>query len=519
MKTIAMYLPQFHEIPENDRWWGTGFTEWTAARSAEKLFEGHNQPREPLNDDYYNLLDRSTMDRQTELAKKYGLDGFCFYHYYFKGGKKVLEKPAENLLRWNDLDMPFCFCWANETWGRTWSRLDHHHEAINPWAEKLEEKGSTGGRANGILLEQRYGREMEWKDHFDYLLPFFRDKRYIKKNGAPIFLIYNPEEIRCLSEMIFFWKKLARENGLLDIYVIGENCTKKMKGLDGILICGPSMYRDPKVGGQTIKPYTQNGILSYDYKELWENAVAADPVPGCKTYFGAFTDYDDTPRRGKNGWVLDGVSTELFEKYLYLLMRKNQIAQNEYTFINAFNEWGEGMYLEPDKKRGYSYLEILKKVKERVNSDLLSEKVDYDRDVTTKDSGNGSAEYKLEKYRAYMQLMDRWMGLREKGIRLSCYLKKYHFARVAVYGIGILGRHLVKELLEDGIDIRYLIDRKENVSQLDIPTYRLGEGLPTVDVIIVTATYDYQYGEIWDDIRKCNINYPILSLSEMIFEI
>ena len=122
IKTIAMYLPQFHETPENNKWWGEGFTEWTAVTKAEKLFEGHNQPREPLSNNYYNLLDRKAMEQQAGLAKQYGLDGFCFYHYYFKNGKKVLERPAENLLKWKELDMPFCFCWANEGWARTWSR-------------------------------------------------------------------------------------------------------------------------------------------------------------------------------------------------------------------------------------------------------------------------------------------------------------------------------------------------------------------------------------------------------------
>lgn len=519
MKTIAMYLPQFHAIPENDRWWGKGFTEWTAVRSAERLFEGHDQPREPLNDDYYDLLDRSTMDRQAKLAKQYGLDGFCFYHYYFKSGKKVLEKPAENLLQWTDIDMPFCFCWANETWGRTWSRLNYHHEVINPWAEKLEKKDLIEEETNGILLEQRYGREMEWKRHFDYLLPFFKDKRYIKKNGAPVFLIYKPGEIRCLPEMICFWKKLARENGLLDIYVIGENCTRKTKGLNGILICGPSMYRDPKIGGKAIRPYTQNGVLSYSYKELWENAVCASSVLGCKTYFGAFIDYDDTPRRGKNGWVLDGVSAGLFEKYLYLLMRKNQMAHNEYTFINAFNEWGEGMYLEPDKKRGYRYLEIVKEVKEKVDNEQIPIEIDRGREGSGKECEIDGERYKGEKNLAYVQALDKWMGLREQGIHLSDYLKRYDYGKVAVYGIGILGRHLVKELLEDGVDIRYLIDKKENVLYPGIATYRLADDLPAVDVIIVTAIYEYQYGEIWDDIRKYNMDCPIVSLAEMIFEV
>lgn len=517
MKMIAMYLPQFHQIPENDRWWGKGFTEWTAVRSAERLFEGHDQPREPLNDDYYDLLDRSAMDRQAKLAKQYGLDGFCFYHYYFKSGKKVLEKPAENLLQWTDIDMPFCFCWANESWGRTWSRLDHRYESINSWTEKTEGKEETEKKSNGILLEQRYGREKEWKAHFDYLLPFFKDKRYIKKDGAPVFLIYKPQQIKCLAEMICFWKRLARQEGLGDIYLIGENCTRRLKGLDGILLYGPLMYQDPKTGGHVVQPRIKNGVRTYSYQKLWENAIAARPVSGCKTYFGGFTDYDDTPRHGKNGSALEGASAELFEKYLYLLVKKNQMAQNGYTFINAFNEWGEGMYLEPDKKRGYRYLEAVKEVKERISSEQML--FNHHREGASEECEADEEKYKSEKNLAYVQALDKWMGLREQGIHLSDYLKRYHYGKVAVYGIGILGRHLVKELLEDGVDIRYLIDKKENVLYPGIATYRLADDLPAVDVIIVTAIYEYQYGEIWDDIRKYNMDCPIVSLAEMIFEV
>ena len=136
IRTLAMYLPQFHKTRENDEWWGSGFTDWTTVRSAEKLFGGHNQRREPLNDYYYDLLEKSTMQWQAKTAAEYGINGFCFYHYYFKRGRRVLEKPAENLLEWTDISMPFCFCWANETWARTWSNVTY----ANAWSEKFERK-------------------------------------------------------------------------------------------------------------------------------------------------------------------------------------------------------------------------------------------------------------------------------------------------------------------------------------------------------------------------------------------
>lgn len=160
---------------------GEGFTEWTTVRGAASLFEGHKQPIKPLNNHYYNLLEKETMEWQTALMKKYGIDGQCFYHYYFKDGRQILEKPAENLLKWKDIDMPFCFCWANQTWARTWSNIRG-----NSWADKFEKKGNAGD--DGILIEQHYGREKEWKAHFEYLLPFFQDERYIKLNGSPVFI-------------------------------------------------------------------------------------------------------------------------------------------------------------------------------------------------------------------------------------------------------------------------------------------------------------------------------------------
>ena len=159
MKIIAFYLPQFHEIPENNEWWGKGFTEWVNVKKAQKLFDGHNQPREPLNDNYYDLKDNSVMDWQISIAKKYGVYGFCFYHYWFNG-HLLLQKPVEAFLSNKKQDMPFCICWANEHW-------------TNAWVSK----------ANKVLIEQEYGKEEDWKEHFDYLLPFFKDDRYIKNNG------------------------------------------------------------------------------------------------------------------------------------------------------------------------------------------------------------------------------------------------------------------------------------------------------------------------------------------------
>ena len=499
-----MYLPQFHETPENSKWWGKGFTEWTAVRKAEKLFDGHNQPREPLNDNYYNLLDRKAMARQAKLAKKYGLDGFCFYHYYFKDGRKILEKPAENLLKWKDLDMPFCFCWANEGWARTWSRA----KIKNVWADKFEDEGED--KVDEVLLEQKYGREEAWREHFEYLMPFFKDERYIKINNSPVFLITIPYLIHGLAEMMYNWRKLAKENGLNDIYVIGMSTDKKLNGLDAALINAPSMYL------RNIKPYWKNDIKYFNYEDVWKSALEAKSIPECKTYFGGFTDYDDTPRRGKNGSFFDGASVELFEKYLYLLMKKNQSAGNEYAFINAFNEWGEGMYLEPDKKNEYRYLEALCRVKEKVNSEQNQVEIqESDDEILVNEKSE--TEYKAEKFHSYFLIMDKWMSLREQQLHLADYLKKYHYNEVAVYGAGVLGKHLITELLEDGITVRYAIDKRDGISCSGIRVCKLCSQMEPVDAIIVTALQEYD--DIWREIHEKGVTASVISLKEIIEEI
>ena len=199
-KILAVYLPQFYENEDNNLWWGKGFTDWETVKSAEKYFQGHNEPRIPLGRVYYDLSKKETMQEQARLAKEYGIGGFCFYHYYFKEGKRTLELPAENLLRWKDIDMPFCFNWASESWIRSWSRMSG-----NVWAEKYENAGIE--TANGVLVQQDYGSYPDWVRHFEYLLPFLRDDRYIKQDGKPVFVFYSPNDIKPLKEMTECWRE------------------------------------------------------------------------------------------------------------------------------------------------------------------------------------------------------------------------------------------------------------------------------------------------------------------------
>lgn len=311
-KVITMYLPQFYRTEENDRWWGEGFTEWTTVKAATPLLEEHYQPRTPLNENYYNLLEKETMMHQADLMKKYRVYGQCFYHYWFKNGQKILEKPAENLLKWKDIDMPFCFSWANESWVRTWSNLSDK----NVWSVKFEKVEEKSGN-NSILLEQSYGTEEDWKLHFDYLLPFFQDERYIKLNGKPVFIIYKPLIVPCMRQMIECWQHRAKEKGLPGIYFIGTNVAKQPY-FDAIF------WQESQQSRQFVDGQNEQGISCYDYDKLWKHILLTKVPKDTKVFLGGFVDYDDTPRHGTRGSLCRGVSPEKFQKYLAILLKKVQ---------------------------------------------------------------------------------------------------------------------------------------------------------------------------------------------------
>ncbi len=363
MRTIAFYLPQFHTIPENDAWWGKGFTEWVNVKKATPMYEGHYQPRVPYNQNYYCLLDDDqTLKWQVNTAKKYGVYGFCFYHYWFDG-HMLLQKPVENYLANSELDLPFCICWANEHWTNAW----------------VSEK-------DNILIAQRYGGPEEWKAHFEYLLPYLRDPRYITNDGKPLLVIYRPDLIDCLNSMLDCWTNLAKENGLpgLDFayqqihfdlnknsddsrfsynieyqpnYAIYDMTRENHKYLRAIK---RAFVRWFDKFGINLEQVRLEGLIKRDYDEVWHSVLARKPVNE-KSVPGAFVDWDNTPRKHERGSVFTGASPEKFQKYMTEQIRR---AKEEYhkdmLFLFAWNEWAEGGYMEPDEKFGYGYLEALR---------------------------------------------------------------------------------------------------------------------------------------------------------------
>lgn len=487
MKVIAFYLPQFHRVPENERWWGEGYTEWTAVRNAEKLYENHYQPRIPLNNNYYNLMQKDTMKWQTYLMKKYDVYGMCFYHYYFENGRKILEKPAENLLEWKDIDMPFCFSWANESWARTWSKIP----GKNSWNNLMETNLSHD---DGILLRQDYGEERDWEEHFNYLMRFFKDSRYIKIDGRPVFIIHKPDSISCLPKMMEKWNELSRENGMNNIFFIASNSEKA--GFDAYLC---------QEANNSSRYYNEFVV---DYEKLCKRIIENAASLSNKHYYCGFPGYDDTPRRGRSGEVIEDATPDKFYKLMKKLFFLGDRVGNDITFVNAWNEWGEGMYLEPDEKYEFAYLEALKKA--------LSDYKNIDEDEKQY-LGNlvhtNVDDIRIRKYSNFMNLFNKWLFLKEGGDTLQIYFEIKGYKRIALYGLGMAGNHLLTEIEKSQIEVIYGIDRLGDQLKFKFPVYMPDADLPEVDAIVVSVTYDFN--NIYKNLKH-KFAGPIVSLEEIV---
>jgi len=490
MKTIAFYLPQFHNIPENDKWWGDGYTEWIAVKRARPLFNDHYQPHEPLDDNYYNLLDKQTMQSQAKMMHEYGIDGMCFYHYYFESGKKVLEKPAENLLRWTDIDMPFCFSWANETWARSWSNIPNAN-AWNDVNSSVPEDKSD----DGILLKQDYGTEIEWKEHFDYLLPFFCDERYIKVGGKPVFVFYKADIIPCLHKMTVKWEKWAQENRLPGIFFVGSN-TKKSE-------------MNAYVQQEANYSANYNGVRK-DYEvitqDIINNAITADD----NTFLCACPGYDDTPRRGNKGKVYTGSTPLNFGYQVKTLYRIAAERKHELFFVNAWNEWGEGMHLEPDKKNGYSYLEALK------NAQMTYSTIDYNRIIKEFDYSEAIRKIQNDNYKMkeLNRIMDTLLRMNNIESVIMKFFQKNEIKKFAIYGMGTIGDYLSKVFEKIGMPPTFCIDIDAERKSYSFLAYKPSDNYPEVDAIIVSTPTIFS--EVYETLCMKNNTKNIYNIEELV---
>ena len=340
-KIIAFYLPQFHQIPENDKWWGEGFTEWVNVKNAKPLFDGHYQPRVPLNNNYYDLSKPDILKWQASIARKYGIYGFCFYHYWFYE-KPLLEKPLLNFLNDKTIDINFCFCWANESWTNAWSSSDRT-----------------------VIMEQKYGDINEWKRHFDFMLPFFKDSRYIKEGNTPLLVIYRPYLYKNMIRLLDYWKELAIENGFDGLKIASQRFEEPEKEkdifeyLDYHIEYQPDydkchLSREDTVFSRikgSVKQYLLDRFnidlhiykknrrpLIFSYDEMWQNIILSKPISD-RAIAGAFVDWDNTPRHGNRGSCFKDASPERFGKYFAeQLNHVSEDYNNDYLFMFAWNE-------------------------------------------------------------------------------------------------------------------------------------------------------------------------------------
>ncbi|MBI4252671.1 glycoside hydrolase family 99-like domain-containing protein [Candidatus Uhrbacteria bacterium] len=345
IKPIAFYLPQYHPIPENDRWWGDGFTEWVNVKKAKPLFNGHYQPHVPSDTiGYYDLRDDRVRERQAEIAKHYGIYGFCYYYYWFNG-KKLLDYPLSEVLRLKRPDFPFCVCWANENWTRRWD-------------------GTTGV----VLMKQSEQSNDAIKIIYD-LLPIFNDNRYIRIGGKPLFIVYRADLLQDPLRVTQAWRRICAENGMGGIYLC---CVRsfdvidpKIFGFDSAIEMPPHQYmRSLEI--RNFHAYHANEFKgkAYDYGKIL-NTARTRAEHEYTLFRGIMPSWDNTARLGKNALVYINVDSEEYRSWLQYICAYTTIMNEpdkQYIFINAWNEWGEGCHLEPDKKNEYRYLEITKDV-------------------------------------------------------------------------------------------------------------------------------------------------------------
>lgn len=353
-RVLAFYLPQYHPIPENDEWWGKGFTEWTNVGKAKPLFPGHYQPHVPADLGYYDLRVPETREAQASMAREYGIEGFIYWHYWFGNGKRLLERPFNEVLASGKPDFPFALAWANESWSGTLHGL---------------KKGKT-------LIEQAYPGDQDYIDHFNTVLPAFKDPRYITCDGKPLFFIYKPKHFPDVKHFIELWQELARKNGLNGIFFIAVGFTlydseRATSFLNYVLEQGFDALNVINGYNWTITDFRYRIIRKVFFKQLglipdvrpYRYEQFQCPLDGSNMVFPTvLSNWDHTPRSGKKGIVLCGSTPEAFRECLRkkLDVIKEKPYDKRFLIIKSWNEWAEGNYLEPDLRYGKAYLEALK---------------------------------------------------------------------------------------------------------------------------------------------------------------
>jgi lipopolysaccharide biosynthesis protein len=350
-RLIALYLPQFHPIPENDLWWGQGFTEWTNVAQARPLFPGHEQPRLPGELGFYDLRLPETRAAQAALARAHGVEGFCYWHYWF-GGTRLLERPFEEVLASGEPAFPFCLGWANQTWSGIWH-----------------------GAPDRILVEQKYPGQADHEAHFRVLLRAFEDRRYITVSGAPLFLVLQPRELPDARRVTDLWRELALRAGLPGLHLVAVTQQDAAWdpapiGFDAITVSNQTRIAGPPSAhyGEAIRKRA-NAVRArlrgrprvYRYEDALRQFLVPEP-PGVTRYPCVIPGWDNTPRSGIRGIVLAGATPALFAGHVREAVQQvaGHDAERRIVFVKSWNEWAEGNYLEPDRRWGRAFLEAMR---------------------------------------------------------------------------------------------------------------------------------------------------------------
>ena len=350
VRAIAIYLPQYHPFPENDEWWGKGFTEWINVASAKPLFRGHYQPKIPGELGFYDLRIPEIREQQAELAKEAGIEGFCYWHYWFGNGKRLMEMPFNEVVRTGKPDFPFCLAWANHSWyAKTWDKT----------------------QKDKLLIEQKYDDVDGITEHFMALLSAFRDKRYICVDGRPVFMTFKPLQIPNVRLFIEIWNRLAIENGLKGIYFVGQCSRGEIEevlaaGFDAVNL--EEANRIHARESMLVRAIKQIQIRLFKYPRCYDyakamSAMLTDEYRRNNVFPTLCPNFDHTPRSGSKGLVYTDSTPDALYKHVKDTIEyvKDKPYDNRVLFIKSWNEWGEGNYMEPDRKYGKGYIEAMRK--------------------------------------------------------------------------------------------------------------------------------------------------------------
>jgi len=341
-RLIAFYLPQYHPIPENDAWWGKGFTEWANVANAKPLFKGHYQPHLPADLGFYDLRVPETRLAQAAMAREYGIEAFCYYHYWF-AGKPLLERPFNEVLASGEPDFPFFFFFSNQSWTGIWY-----------------------GAPDRILIEQTYPGIDDHKRHFDYLLRAFQDPRYLRVEGKPVFVVFRPAELPDSVNVTKLWRQWATDAGLPGLFLLAVHKSPHWKpalfGFDGIVHSPlPPLHRRRKHWLKNIFQRLRKHPTIYHYQDVMRRFVVK-ARPGIESFPCILPNWDNTPRSQSQGMVLHDSTPELFRKHVRKAVRRvaDYPETKRLVFVKSWNEWAEGNHLEPDQHFGKSYLQVLR---------------------------------------------------------------------------------------------------------------------------------------------------------------